>query len=473
MLKTPKYQQVADRLTRMIEEGSFNPGAMAPSVRKLSRQWEISITTVLKAYHLLEARGLLTPRPRSGFYITTRVPGSPPEPEISTPYPDPSSVSLRDLITMVMMRDTTNPNLFQLGAAHPAKELCATRQLNRIMASAARRLGDKSGQYMMPPGDKNLRRQIAQHSILAGCDLGIDDIVITSGCGEAIAFCLQATCRPGDTVAVESPICFDVFQYLENLGLKALEIPTHPRTGISIGALRFAIENNAVQAAIVISNFNNPLGSCIPNDHKVELVKLLSSHEIPLIENDIFGDIYYNEKRPFAAKAYDKKGMVLWCGSFSKTLAPGMRVGWTAPGRFRSTVNWLKHSMSQATATLPQHAIGEFMSTGGYRQHIKKIRKIYRQRLINLRHSVISRFPDNIRVTDPAGGYLLWIELPTTIDSLVLYKEALKNGVAITPGHLFSTGNRYRNFIRLNAANWSEKALPAIERLGTVISSLM
>ena len=472
MGKTPKYRQVADRLTRLIEEGAFGPGAAAPSVRELSRQWQVSISTVLKAYYLLEAQGLLVPRPRSGFYVNTRLPSAPPEPALSDPEPDPSSVGMRELITMIVLRDTLNPKLIQLGAAHPAQELTATRQLNRIMAAAARRMGDRAGLYMAPPGNKPLRQQIVQHAVNAGCTLDADEIVITSGCGEAVSSCLQAVCRPGDTVAVESPICFDVFQYLENLGLKALEIPTHPRDGISLEALAFALQNNSVQACLVISNFNNPLGSCIPDDHKEALVNLLARHDIPLIENDIFGDIHFAAKRPLSAKAFDADGRVLWCASFSKTLSPGLRVGWAAPGRYRSTVAWLKYSTSLATGTLPQVAVAAFMAEGGYRQHLRRIRRIYQQRVAELRRAVIRYFPRDIRVTDPSGGYLLWIELPEAIDTLALYRSALEEGIAITPGHLFSAGDRYRNFIRLNAANWSEAAEPAIRRLGVVIDRM-
>ena len=472
MVKTPKYLQVAERITRMIEEGTFGPGAAAPSVRKLSRQWKVSITTILKAYYLLEARGLLIPRARSGFYVSNRLPSAPPEPTLSDPDPDPSTVGMRELITRIVLRDTLDPQLLQLGAAHPAPEHTATRQLNRLMAAAARRMGDRSGLYMTPAGNRPLRQQLVRHAMDAGCSLDAEEIVITSGCGEAVSSCLRATCSPGDTVAVESPICFDVFQYLENLGLKALEIPTHPRDGISLDALRFALENNPVHACVVISNFNNPLGSCIPDSHKKELVALLGSYDIPLIENDIFGDIHFAAKRPRCAKAFDTGGRVLWCGSFSKTLAPGLRVGWAAAGRYRSTVAWLKYSTSLATATLPQVAVAAFMAEGGYRQHLRRIRRIYRRRVTDLRRAVIRFFPEGIRVTDPAGGYLLWIELPERVDALRLYRQALEEGIAITPGHLFSAGDRYRNFIRLNAANWSDEAVPAIQRLGRVIARM-
>ncbi|WP_022664224.1 PLP-dependent aminotransferase family protein [Desulfospira joergensenii] len=472
MGKTPKYQQVADRLARLIREGVFGPGTAAPSVRKLSRQWKVSISTVLRAYYLLEAQGLLIPRPRSGFYVSSHLPNAPPEPALSDPEPDPIRVGMRELITMIILKDTINPKLVQLGAGHPDPALCATRHLNRLMASGARRLGDKSGLYLPPAGSQTLRQQIARHGVNAGLSLDAEEIIVTAGCGEAVYLCLKAVCRPGDTVAVESPICFDVFQYLENLGLKALEIPTHPREGISLEALSFALDNHPVGACVVISNFNNPLGSCIPDRRKQALVRMLSQNKIPLIENDIFGDIHFLDRRPPSAKAFDSDGGVLWCGSFSKTLSPGLRIGWTAPGRFRSTVEWLKFSASLATATLPQQAVASFMAEGGFSQHLRKISRIYRQRVNELRNAVIRYFPPGIKVTDPMGGYLLWIELPETVDALALYKTALGEGIAITPGHLFSTGRRYHHFIRLNAANWSENARPAVRRLGRVIASM-
>ncbi|HCY87679.1 MAG TPA: GntR family transcriptional regulator [Desulfobacteraceae bacterium] len=469
MPKTPKYQQVADRVAKLIEDGVLGPGAAVPSVRKLSRQWNVSISTVLSAYYQLEAKGLLRPRPRSGFYVSSRLPSTPAEPALSHPEPDPNTVSMRELIPMIILRDTGNPDLVQLGAAHPAPELSATGKLNRLMASEARRLGDRAGLYLPPSGDPQLRRQIALHSIDAGCSLDADEILVTAGCGEAVFLCLKAVCKPGDTVAVESPICFDVFQYMENLGLKALEIPTHPREGISLAALRFALDNHAVRACIVISNFNNPLGSCMPDPKKKELVGLLAGRDIPLIENDVFGDIHYQPKRPVAAKSFDKRGMVMWCSSFSKTTSPGLRVGWTAPGRFRDQVEWLKFSACLASSTLPQAAVAAFMSGGGYQQHLRKIARAYEHRMGELRRAVCRYFPESIRVTDPKGGYLLWIELPETVNAIELYNASLKEGIAITPGHLFSAGSQYQNFIRLSAANWSDQAEPGVKRLGAVI----
>jgi DNA-binding transcriptional MocR family regulator len=466
-----KYEQVAADIAHLIESGTFRPGDRIPSVRQMSRQKQLSITTVLQAYYLLEAQGLIEARPRSGFYVRTTLPTALPEPDISSPETDPTQVSVRELVQMVL-RDPLNPNLVQLGAAHPNPALSATNKLNRILNSVARRMGNRSGLYDYAPGCDALRVQIAKRALAGGCSLGPDDIVITSGCSEAISLCLRAVCHPGDTVAIESPICFDTLQCLEALELQALEIPTHPRDGISLEALRFAIAHTPVSACLVISNFNNPLGSCIPDDNKRALVEMLAGHGIPLIENDIFGEIYFGERRPAVVKAYDRKGLVMLCSSFSKALCPGYRVGWAVPGRFKPAVEWLKYTASLAAATLPEHAVAEFLASGSYDPHLRRIRRVYGSHLASLSRAVTRCFPEGTRLTRPAGGFVLWVQLPDAVDSLELYKRALKARIAITPGYLFSASQQYRNFIRLNAANWSDEAERAIERLGELVVAL-
>jgi DNA-binding transcriptional MocR family regulator len=273
-------------------------------------------------------------------------------------------------------------------------------------------------------------------------------------------------------VAIESPICFDALQTLEAIGLQALEIPTHPRDGISLDALRFAIEHNDVTACVVISNFNNPLGSCIPDKNKRELVDLLTEREIPLIENDVFGELYFGDSRPSVAKAYDREGWVMLCSSFSKTLCPGYRVGWVVPGRFQSTLRWLKYTSSLAAPTLSEYTIAEFMASGGYAPYLRRIRRIYERHVASMSQAVSRYFPEQTKLTRPAGGFVLWVELPETVDSLRLYKQAQRAGIAITPGYLFSATEQYNNFIRLNAANWSDEAEAAVGRLGQIIERL-
>jgi len=463
------YEQVASDLAELIRQGTFRAGERIPSVRQLSRQRRISITTVLQAYMLLENLGLIETRPQSGYYVRSKPPQLLPEPEMSAPQLDPTLVSVRELVMMVL-KDSTNLDLIQLGAAIPNTELVIPAKLNRIMASIARKTEHSYNTYDIPPGNEALRVQIAQRAVGIGCSLTPADVVTTSGCLEAFTLSLRAVCKPGDTVAIESPMYFGVLQVLESLDLRALEIPTHPRDGISISALKFAIEHNSIQACLVLSNFNNPLGSCIPDENKQVLVELLTDHEIPLIEGDVCGELYFSGPRPSVCKAYDRKGLVLLCSSFSKDLVPGYRVGWVAPGRFKATIEWLKYTTNVATATLPQVAIAKFLESGGYDHHLRSIRKLYASFVSQLSQAVMHYFPQGTRVTRPNGGIVLWVQLPDYADSLELYKQALQIGITLAPGYIFSATHQYKNFIRLNAAWWSYETDRAMRRLGELVA---
>jgi DNA-binding transcriptional MocR family regulator len=463
------YEQVASELAELIRRGTFRAGERIPSVRQLSQQRKISITTVLQAYMLLENQGLIETRPQSGYYVRSNQSPQLPEPEISAPRQDPTLVGMRELVMMVL-RDSTNPDLIQLGAAIPNTQLVIPTKLYRIMASLARQVKHEFNMYEIPPGSEALRIQIAQRLVGMGCNVTHGDVVTTSGCLEAFTLSLRAVCNPGDTVAIESPMYFGVLQVLESLKLKALEIPTHPREGISLSALRFAVEHNSIQACLVLSNFNNPLGSCIPDDNKQQLVELLARHEIPLIEGDVCGELYFSGPRPSVCKAYDRKGLVLLCSSFSKDLVPGYRVGWVVPGRFKATIEWLKYTTNVATATLPQLAIARFLESGGYEHHLRSIRRLYAGFMSQLSQAVMRYFPEGTRVTRPNGGIVLWVQMPDYVDSLVLYKQALQAGITLAPGYMFSATEQYRNFIRLNAAWWSYETDRAMRHLGELVA---
>ena len=465
------YEQVANQIKGLIDKGTYRPGDRIPSVRKMSQQQGISISSVLQAYLLLESRGLIEPRPQSGYYVSRPAILHLPEPEISTPSLDPKHVNLHELVMMVM-DDTLNPGLAQLGAAMPNLELLPTERMNRILARLSRTASKEMHQYQLPPGIESLRFQIAKRTVQSGCQLSPNDIVITSGGTEAIDLCLHAVCKPGDIVAIESPMYFGTLQIIEVHGLRALEIPTNPRDGISLEALQFAIEHNPIKAVLTISNFSNPLGSCIPDEKKKELVELLTRHDIPLIDNDVSGELYFTEKRPHVTKAYDTKGLVMLCSSFSKDISPALRVGWVAPGRYKSVVEWLKFTLSTSTAPLPQMAIAEFLDSGSYDHQIRRIRREYANNVAALSQAVTRTFPEGTRVTRPSGGYVLWVQLPETVDSLELYSMALKGGITLTPGYLFSPTNQFYNFIRLNAAAWNLQIQRALERLGEMIQEL-
>jgi len=465
------YEKVADEVARSIDQGTFRPGDRVPSIRGISRRVQVSISTVLEAYRLLEDRQLIEARPQSGYYVRRLFNHALKEPKPTKPVKSPTGVSVDELVQMVI-RDSRDRNLVPLGAAVPNPENLPVEKLNRILASVARRKGVQSISYEMANGSRALRVQIARRLLVAGCSSDPRELVITSGCQEAVTLSLMAVCRPGDTVAIESPTYFNHLQTLEVLHLRAVEIPSHPASGISLEDLGAALKKHRIRACLLIPNFSNPLGSLMPEDKKQELVELIARHDLPLIEDDIYGDLGFAPDRPRVVKAFDKKGWVILCSSFSKTLAPGYRIGWICPGRFQPEIERLKTACTIATATAPQLAVAEFLSNGGYDHHLRKIRRIYMRQIWLMTRAVSKFFPPGTRVSRPAGGFVLWVELPGYVDSLKLYERALKAGITIAPGPIFSVRKGYRNYIRLNAAFWSEKIEKALATLGTLAESM-
>jgi DNA-binding transcriptional MocR family regulator len=458
------YEQVADRMSTLIDRGTLRPGERIPSVRKLSAQLRVSISTVQQAYFLLEDRGFIEARPQSGFYVRLRLRDLPPEPKRSSPSLSATKVGVADLVAKVF-EAARNPDVVPLATAIPSPDLLPSKQLNRLMAWVARHSGQEAMNYDFPPGNEALRRQVARRSLDWGCSLSPDDIVTSCGTMEALNLCLRAVAKPGDTIAVESPTFYGILQ--ASLGMKALEIPTHPRHGIDLEALDLAIKKNKIKACLVIPNFNNPLGSCMPDKNKKHLVEMLGRREIPLIEDDIYGDLYFGTVRPKVAKAFDKHGLVLLCSSFSKTIAPGYRVGWTAPGRFKAQVEHLKSMNTVATPTLPQITVAKFLEGGGYDRHLRKLRKALATQVQRMILAISQYFPEGTRVTRPAGGFVLWLELPTRVDAIELYFNALENRISIAPGPIFSAKQKYPNFIRLSCGQpWSDKLEEALITLG-------
>ncbi len=464
------YERIAREIAEMAENGTFHTGDRIPSVRETSRLKKVSVTTVLEAYRLLEDRGLIEVRPQSGYYIAAKSSGGLPEPEEASAQ-DPSPVTVQSMV-MQVHKDALDPALVQFGAALPNPDLLPTAKLGRILAGLAKRNDYRQNVCGSPVGCEELRLQIAKHLVSSGTRVSPDEIIITAGCLEAVSLSLRAVCSPGDTVAVEAPSYFGVLHALESQGLKALEIPTHPVTGLSLDALRFAAEHRRISACFVMTNFSNPLGSLMPDENKEQLAEFLASKGIPLIEDDIHGELGFSEPRPSTAKAFDRSGGVLLCSSFSKDLSPSYRIGWVVPGRRFQDVEKLKMATNVCTPILAQLAIAEFLENGGYARHLRKIRRAYAEKTSRMAQTVLRSFPEGSRVSSPQGGFVLWVRLPEEVDSLVLYHKALGQGITLVPGYLFSAGDKYRNFIRLNAAYWSEKTDEAVRKLGGLAKSL-
>lgn len=466
------YEQVAAQLTGMIESGTFRVGDRLPSVRQLCRQMQVSVSTVMGAYRLLEDRGRVEVRPQSGHYVAVYSPALPEKPTRSQPAQAPSQISSRQL-TGRLLRDAENPALIPFGAAIPNGALLPVEKLHRAYTTIARREGEMLTRYCMPPGCLPLRTQIARRMLMAGCTLTPEQIVITSGCQEALTLALRATCRPGDTVVVESPTYFNILQLLETLELRALELPTDPCEGICLAALQEALRDHPVRACLLQPNFSNPIGSLMPGEKKRELVAMLARQNVPLIEDDIYGELYFGPERPDVAKAYDRTGLVLLCSSFSKTLSPGHRIGWIAAGRFQDDVERLKLVSTLGTATPLQYAVAEFLANGGYDHHLRRVRREYAQRVAAMTQAVGRWFPPGTRVSRPQGSFVLWVECPPPVNALRLYDLAQQAGMTIAPGPIFTAQERYQNCLRLNAAYWSSETAGALQTLGQLAQGMV
>jgi DNA-binding transcriptional MocR family regulator len=466
------YEQLVRETTELIGCGTLRAGDRIPSVRQVSQQRKVSVATVLQAYRVLENQRLIEARPQSGYFVQVKAWTPPAEPEISRPARRATQVNISEM-TMRVIKATRDPRLVPLGTALPSPELLPTEALNRALAAAGRRERKSANHYEMPPGNTALRNQIARRGLDYGLALAPEQIVTTCGCMEALNLCLRAVAKPGDTIAIESPTYFGILQCIESLGFKALEIPTHPRDGVSLDALAMALESQPIKACLFVLNFSNPLGSCMPDENKQRLVAMLAERGIPLIEDDIYGDLAFAATRPRTAKSFDREGLVLLCDSFSKTLAPGYRVGWVAPGRFQAQIEHLKYVNTVATATLPQIAIADFLANGGYDHHLRKLRRLYAEKVQNFSQAISTHFPEGTRLTRPLGGYVLWVELPPAINSLELLDRALAAGISITPGPMFSAKSKFLNFIRINCGNpWTETIERALEQLGRMVHAM-
>lgn len=456
------YEEVANRIRILIQEGTLRPGDRVPSVRKLHQQFSVSISTVLEAYRLLEDQGWLEARPQSGYFVKRLT--TPIEPTSSVPKQDfPVEVSLAFRVSSEM-RD---PNNIGLGRAVPGLELLPIASLNRITSRIIREQPTALHSYNAPNGSEVLRHEVARRAIESGCSLSPDDLVITNGATEAIYLALRAVTQPGDVIAIESPTYYGFLEILESLHLRALELPTDPKAGVSLEHLESALKLRRIAACLIVSNFSNPLGSCMSDLKKQQLLALLNHYDVPLIEDDIYGDLSFSNIRPKAIKAFDTEDRVLYCASVSKTLSPGLRVGWCAPGRYQVKFEQLKMAMNWTTAIVPQLTATAFLSNGGYDRHLRQIRRSYQTQMSRMTQAICDEFPDETKVTQPSGGQVLWVELLIEFDAMTLYKAALQHRISVAPGVMFSPTGAYRNCLRLNCGlSWSAEIAIAMQTLG-------
>ncbi|SDT97831.1 aminotransferase-like domain-containing protein [Geopseudomonas guangdongensis] len=467
-----RYRQLAAELAEAIDRGSLPAGARLPSVRACAAQHALSLNTVTAAYRLLEDRGLIEARPQSGYYVRSSLPAL-QRPLRARPSGVRASGELDELMSVVLQCQQREDHV-DLALACPRGEMFYPgAKLARLTAALLRRQPQLVGRYALPPGSLRLRTQIARRAKLLGMDLAADDILLTHGAMEALQLALRAVTRAGDTVGIESPSYFNLYPLLASLGLRALEIPTHPQHGLALDALELLLEEKRLQAIVAMPTVHNPLGCSMPLAAKRRLAELVNRHRVPLIEDALYAELQFVEPLQPTVKAFDSEGWVMVCASYTKTLAPDYRIGWLEAGRFAETVRKLKFSSTVAESLLLGETVGAFLESGGYDHHMRALRRRYAAQVDAVRGLIARHFPAGTRATQPAGGFLLWLELPASVDSLALFHAALAERIVIIPGLLYSTGARYRHCLRLSCCYpLDERAGAALRRLGELACAL-
>lgn len=466
-----RYQNLANELIRSLKEGKIKPGERMPGVRQQAQKRGLSIATVLSAYRQLEDSGWLESRSRSGYYVRPRKTLDVPPPRILVTNMRPALVTGQDMV-LQLIKAANNPNIIQLGAAVPAAEYLPTRAIERALIGAARFNRERAANYEFSPGASELRQQLAKRMAEAGSHVHPDNLVITNGCQEAITLALRAVTQPGDVVAIESPSFYGLLQVIESLGLEAVEIPATPQTGLSLEALELALSRWPIKACVLIPSFSNPLGCSMPLENRQRLVAMAKAKKLVIIEDDIYGDLAFNHKRAPLLQGLDPDADVILCSSVSKTLSPGLRLGWIAPGKYQEKVEYMKYVLNLATPTLAQLAVANLMESGVYERHLRKVRGEYAQAVARMSEAVLHYFPAGTKISQPQGGFVIWLELPGDIDSFELAKRSLTLGISIAPGPIFSASQKFRSFIRLSCAcRWEPKVERALATLGQLIHS--
>ena len=469
------YMQVAAGLEKMIADDVLKIGDKLPSVRVLSDEYGISMGTAFQAYYHLEGKGLVESRPKSGYYVRFNQRRFPELPRIIQPDVLSHDVTVKEMISSIYSDIAMhNDRIINLAMAVPDVSLLPTAKINKSVMHALRNSRDHCINYEHTQGNLELRKQVAKLAFNWGGKIKPDEVLVTNGCLEAITICLRAVTKPGDTVAVESPNYFGIFQAIENMGLKVVEVSSCFVSGLDLDCLQKVIKKFPIRACVVIPNFNNPLGGCMPDENKKKLVDIITRHNIPLIEDDIYGELYFGRTRPRTCKYYDTKGMVLHCSSLTKSLAPGYRIGWILPGKFLEQTKQIKRIHNISSPTLTQAAMAHFLQIGRYEYHLKGLRKALYTQCLRYMQGIVQYFPEDTKVSRPHGGFVIWVQLNKKVNGFKLRAEAMKHHISIMPGKVFSASCNYSNCIRISFGRpWDDDSDYALMMIGKLIQKMM
>lgn len=456
------YEQLATQLRTQIAQGTLRAGERLPSIRQLARSHEVSIATAVQACLQLEREGLAQARPRSGYFVRAAAPLAPETRPSRRRTPNTvSNPMLQDVLDMLARND-----LLPLHSATPSPALLPQAALTASLSRCLRHTTTAALDYAPPQGHLPLRRQIAQRYAQVGVTVSPDEIVITAGAMEAISLALRTLTEPGDVVLVEAPTYHGILQAVAALKLKVLEVPNLPDRGIDVARLEQLLQQNKVRAAVLVPNFNNPLGSVTDDVAKQALLKCCARHKTVIIEDDIYGELAWSGQRPAPLRRWDTHGNVITCGSFSKILAPGLRVGWMVGGDWTESLLRTKYFSTVGSASLPQLALADYLQRHDLQRHLRQLCRALADNAQRMHEAIARHWPASTRACTPQGGLSLWLQLPG-VNTQTLFEAALRDGIGTSPGVLFSSRGDYADCLRLSCGlPWNDKLDRAMRRLG-------
>ncbi len=466
-----KYDQLVCQIRQQIENKIWLPGEKLPSLREQVNLSGMSLMTVMHAYQVLESQGWIQSRPQSGYYVA-------PHTEIISQPQGHQKLQLTESVDINafifdVLQACRDPHLIPFGSAFPDPELFPQRQMMRALTSVSHQMKPVDAQHNLPPGNEALRKILAQRYALQGIAVQPDEIVITTGAMEALNLSLLALTEPGDWVAIENPSFYGALQAAERFKLKTVAITSDPQQGIDLEELNRALETWPVKALWMMTSQQNPTGCTLSTGKKQQLVTLLARHNVALIEDDVYGELYFGNEKPLPAKAFDQHNNVLHCSSFSKNLVAGFRVGWVAAGKHAQHIQRLQLMSTLSTSAPMQQTLARYLETRSYDLHLRRLRRQLEQRKHLACQALKKHLPAGVTISGLQGGYFLWIALPQQVDTMALYYQALQLNISIAPGKMFSSSKQYVNYFRFNTAWWQEEHEQAVAELGRLIRELL
>lgn len=444
-MKPYKYEVFTAVIEGQIRNGVLQSNDRLPSIREIKKRYTLSTSSVQAGFEYLVIRGLIESRPRSGYFVAERLNENIPEIKRKLPVVVRDEVFMKNM--MLTSKRISEPSSFN--TAVPGDLLIPQKLILRTMQEVIREKGASLLRYYPSNGLELLRKQIAKQMRTHGCTLNPDELIITDGALQALTIALKSVTKAGDVVAVDSPCVFSVLEVIANLDLKVIEVPVDYRTGFDTEYFRKVCIENNIRALVVTPNFHNPTGIMMSDETKKELLNIAETYQLCIIENDMYSDLYFDKKRPRCIKSFDEKGLVIMYSSFSKTLAPGIRLGWLYAGNFYSGAEKAKFVLGRSVSPVYQELILKLLQGGSYERHLRTFRKKLNQQAVLLLEILRKYFPENSYFHRPQGGYSIWGQMPENMDMEKFYEHCESNKVLFTPGDTFSLTDQYNHHFRI------------------------